>query len=159
MKAEANSVVRFHYNLSSEGTEIESSREREPLAVMLGIGNIIPGLESAIIGRAVGERFDITVPADQAYGERREAWTQRVSKKYFPNPAHLKPGMTTVLRTEDGQRMVTVIKVGSTVVDVDLNHPMAGKPLSFNIEIVEVRAPTEEEIAHGHVHGAGGHHH
>ncbi len=159
MKAEPNSVVKFHYSLSSEGASLESSREREPLTILLGAGNIIPGLESAILGREMGERFEVVVAPEQGYGERREDWVQRVPKKYFGNGDRLKPGATTVLSTKDGQRMVTIVKVGQSVIDVDLNHPMAGKTLCFDIELLEVRAASQEEIAHGHVHGAGGHHH
>ena len=159
MKIESNSVVRFHYNLSSDDAFVESSREREPLTILMGAGNIIPGLESALLGRSLGERFDISIKPEDAYGERREAWTQRVPKKYFSQSHNLQPGTTTVLHTAEGHRMVTVVKVGSSVVDVDLNHPMAGKTLKFDVEIVDVRAPTSEEIEHGHVHGEGGHHH
>ena len=79
-------------------------------------------------------------------------------KKYFRDAEQLQPGMTTMLNTKDGrQQMATVIKVGSSVIDVDLNHPMAGKTLTFAVEITDVREPTAEELAHGHVHGAGGH--
>ena len=159
MKAELNSVVKFHYSLSSEGAALESSREREPLTILLGAGNIIPGLESAILGREIGERFEVTIAPKEGYGERREDWTQRVPKKYFDQGARLQPGATTVLSTKEGQRVVTIIKVGQSVVDVDLTHPMAGKTLCFDIELVEVRSASQEEIAHGHVHGDGGHQH
>jgi FKBP-type peptidyl-prolyl cis-trans isomerase SlyD len=99
------------------------------------------------------------VPAAEAYGERNEALTQRVPKKYFPTNVTLRPGLTVMLQTQQGPRPVTVLKIGMSVIDVDLNHPMAGKDLSFDIEIVEVREASAEELAHGHVHGEGGHHH
>jgi FKBP-type peptidyl-prolyl cis-trans isomerase SlyD len=160
MQAEKDKVVFFHYRLKDEsGVEIEDSREREPFAILFGHGNIIPGLEQAIAGHGAGDRFDVIVPPGQAYGERREDFTQRVPKKYFPNADQLKPGDMSHLRTQEGHRTVTVIKVGSSVVDVDLNHPMAGKTLHFDIEVVDVRDATEEELQHGHVHGEGGHHH
>jgi FKBP-type peptidyl-prolyl cis-trans isomerase SlyD len=121
---------------------------------------LIPGLEKALAGREAGERFEVVVAPAEAYGDRREDFTQRVPKKYFRDADHLKPGMTTVLSTkESGQRQVTVRKIGSSVVDVDLNHPLAGKTLTFDIEIVDVRDATPEEIAHRHVHGAAGHAH
>jgi FKBP-type peptidyl-prolyl cis-trans isomerase SlyD len=82
-----------------------------------------------------------------------------VPKKYFQDGDRLQPGMNTVLNTQEGYRSVTVVKVGSSVIDVDLNHPMAGKTLHFAIEIVDIRAASDEEREHGHVHGAGGHHH
>ena len=160
MKIEKDKVVSFHYALSEAGTPVEDSREREPLVVMFGHGNIIAGLEQAMAGHVAGDRFDVVVAPDQGYGARREDATQRVPKKYFRDAEHLQPGMTTVLNTKDGrQQMATVIKVGSSVIDVDLNHPMAGKTLNFAIEITDVREPTAEELAHGHVHGPGGHHH
>jgi FKBP-type peptidyl-prolyl cis-trans isomerase SlyD len=160
MKAEKDKVVTFHYSLSDEsGAPLETSREREPLAILIGHGNIIPGLEQALEHHVAGDRFDVVVPPEQAYGARREDRTQRVPKKHFRDPDHLKPGATTVLSTKDGQRVVTIVKVGSSVVDVDLNHPMAGKTLRFDIEVVDVREASAEELAHGHVHGAGGHEH
>lgn len=160
MKAQNNTVAVFHYELSDEsGAKVESSREGEPIAVLLGAHNIIAGLEKAIVGRDAGERFQVTVPPAEAYGEYRADFTQRVPKKYFRDAEKLKPGMQTVLQSNDGPRMVTVAKIGQTVIDVDLNHPMAGKTLVFDIEIVEVREASDEEKAHGHVHGPGGHHH
>jgi len=161
MKAEKNSVVRFHYALSdASGAPIESSREGDPVTVLLGHGGIIPGIEEAIAGREAGEKFDVTVAPEKGYGERRENFTQRVPKKYFRNAEKLKPGMQTVLNVQGGgQRLVTVRKVGSSVIDVDLNHPMAGQTLQFAIEVVDVREATSEEIQHGHAHGPGGHEH
>lgn len=156
MKIEKNSVVRFHYSVSETGqAALESSRDRDPLAIMIGQGNIIPGLETAMMGREAGETFDVTVEPEQAYGDRRDGLSQRIPKKLFKN-ARLVPGMQVVLPTEMGPRAMTILKVGMSVVDVDLNHPMAGKTLDFNVEIVEVREASEEEKSHGHVHGEGG---
>ena len=159
MKIEKDRVVRFHYTVSEPGQDpVESSKEREPLAILVGHGNIIPGLEKALEGREAGDSFGADVPAADAYGERRDGLTQRVPKKHF-GAQRLAPGMQVVLQTNFGPRAVTIEKVGMTVVDVDLNHPMAGKDLHFDIEVVEVREATQEEIEHGHVHGDGGHHH
>lgn len=159
MKIEKDRVVRFHYTVSEVGQEpLETSEGREPLAILIGHGNIIPGLEKAMEGREAGEKFEVDVAAAEAYGERREGLTQRVPKKHFKG-ARLEPGMQAVLPTNFGPRAVTIQKVGMSVVDVDLNHPMAGKDLHFAIEIVEVREASAEEIEHGHVHGDGGHHH
>lgn len=152
-------IVRFHYQVGESGQPAqESSFEGEPIAVLIGHGNIIPGLEQALIGHGAGDRFEVTVAPADAYGERREDLTQRIPRKHF-GAARLQPGQQVRLDTRFGPRMVTVHKVGMSVVDVDLNHPMAGKTLHFEIEIVEVRAASAEEIAHGHVHGEGGHHH
>ena len=159
MKIEKDRVVRFHYTVSEQGQEpLESSKEREPLAILVGHGNIIPGLEKAMDGHEAGDNFAADVPAAEAYGEKREGLTQRVPKKHFEGQ-RLEPGMQVVLNTNFGPRAVTIEKVGMTVVDVDLNHPMAGKDLHFDIEIVEVREASAEELEHGHVHGDGGHQH
>ena len=159
MKIEKDRVVRFHYTVSEVGQEpIESSKDREPLAILVGHGNIIPGLEKAMMDKEAGENISVDVPAAEAYGERREGLSQRVPKKHFGN-TKLVPGMQVVLQTNFGPRAVTVEKVGMSVVDVDLNHPMAGKDLHFDIRIDDVREATAEEIEHGHVHGDGGHQH
>ena len=161
MKAGKDKVVSFHYTLSVDGAEAETSREQDaPLQVLLGHGQLIPGMESAIDGREAGESFSVDIAPEDGYGAYREDLSQRLSKKYFHQAARLKPGMTTVLQLkEGGQRMVTVKKVGMSTVDVDLNHPMAGKTLHFDIEVLDVREASEEEVAHGHAHGPGGHEH
>ena len=159
MKIEKDRVVRFHYAVAEQGAEpVESSQGGEPLAILAGHGNIIPGLEKAMDGHEAGDKFSVDVPAAEAYGEKREGLTQRVPKKHFGDQ-RLEPGMQVVLNTNFGPRAVTIQKVGMSVVDVDLNHPMAGKDLHFDIDIVDVREATPEELEHHHVHGDGGHHH
>ncbi|HZW17749.1 peptidylprolyl isomerase [Luteimonas lutimaris] len=159
MKIEKDRVVRFHYTVSEQGQEpLETSKERDPLAILAGHGNIIPGLDKALEGHVAGDSFGVDVAAADAYGERRDGLTQRVPKKHF-NEQKLAPGMQVVLNTNFGPRAVTIQKVGMSVVDVDLNHPMAGKDLHFDIEVVDVREASKEEIEHGHVHGDGGHEH
>lgn len=159
MKIQKDSVVRFHYTVGEVGQPAnESSNGGEPLAILIGHNNIIPGLEKAMEGREAGEKFEVDVPAAEAYGERREGLTQRIPKKHF-GEQRLMPGMQVVLQTNFGPRAVTIEKIGMSVVDVDLNHPMAGKDLHFDIEIVEVREASAEEVEHGHVHGEGGHQH
>jgi FKBP-type peptidyl-prolyl cis-trans isomerase SlyD len=159
LKIEKDRVVQFHYTVSEQGQEpLETSKERDPLAILAGRGNIIPGLDKALEGHVAGDSFGVDVPAAEAYGERRDGLTQRVPKKHF-NEQKLAPGMQVVLNTNFGPRAVTIQKVGMSVVDVDLNHPMAGKDLHFDIEVVDVREASKEEIEHGHVHGEGGHEH
>lgn len=159
MKIEKDRAVRFHYTVGEVGQPAtESSNGGEPLAILIGHGNIIPGLEKAMEGREAGETFAVDVPAADAYGDRKDGLTQRIPKKHFGNQK-LEPGMQVVLQTNFGPRAVTIEKVGLTAVDVDLNHPMAGKDLHFDIEIVDVREASAEEVEHGHVHGDGGHHH
>ena len=160
MKIEKDRVVRFHYAVAEAGQEpVENSKDGgQPLAILFGHGNIIPGLEKAMEGKEAGDSFKAAVPAAEAYGERREGLSQRIPKKHF-GAQKLEPGMQVVLQTNFGPRAVTIEKVGMSVVDVDLNHPMAGKDLDFDIEVVEVREASAEELAHGHVHGDGGHQH
>ena len=114
MKVEANKVVTFHYTVSDETGKLESSRDREePPAFLVGHGGLVPGLEKALDGRESGEHFEVAVAPADAYGERRADFTQRVPKKYFRDPDHLRPGMVTVLGVQGGgHRQVTVEKVG-----------------------------------------------
>ncbi len=160
LKIQKDRVVQFHYTVSEQGQEaIETSRDRdEPLAILAGHGNIIPGLDKALEGHVAGDRFGVDVAAADAYGERRDGSTQRVPKKHF-GEQKLAPGNQVVLNTNFGPRAVTIQKVGMSVVDVDLNHPMAGKDLHFDVEIIDVREASKEELEHGHVHGDGGHAH
>lgn len=164
MKAAKNTVVSFHYVVSEAGADaqpVDSSRDRgQPLVALLGYRQLVPGIENALEGREAGDRFEVEVVPADAYGERREGMIQRVPKKYFQHADKLRPGMQTVLQTRDGgQRMVTVHKVGMSAIDVDHNHPLAGKTLHFDIEVTGVRAPTPEELEHGHAHPEGVHHH
>ena len=157
---ERDRVVLFHYDLAdAQGQPLESSRGGSPVAIVHGHGNVIVGVERALEGHRAGERLSVTVPPEDGYGPRREDAVQRISKKHIQGPRKLRPGMRVGVQTEHGVRPVTVVKVGSSVVDVDLNHPMAGMTLRFEIEVLEVRAAEPEEIAHGHVHGPGGHAH
>ena len=127
-----------------QGETIESSVDAHPTAVLIGHQNAICGVEEALVGRSEGESFTVEVPPDEAYGEIPADWTQRVSKKYFNQPKRLRPGMITQLSTDKGTRSVQVIKVGNKVADVDLNHPLAGKTLTFDIEVLLVRPATPE---------------
>ena len=156
MKIEDNSVVRLHYTVSEPGVgQIESSRDSQPISVLIGHGNIVPGLESALRGHEAGETFNVSIGPEEGYGLRREGMVQRIPRKHFKG-AKLVPGQQVVLPTPQGQRAMTIQKVGMSVVDVDLNHPMAGKSLDFDVEILDVRAATDVEIQHRHAHGDGG---
>jgi len=160
MKIARDSVVLMTYRLSNAAGEvIEDALEGEPVALLQGHGNVIRGLERGLAGHEAGDRFEVIVAPLDGYGERRTDQLQRLSKKYFSDAKHLKPGMQTVLRTEQGQRRVTVVKVGGKMVDVDLNHPLAGETLHFLVNIVEVRPATAAELAHGHAHADGHDHH
>ncbi len=157
MKAGKDKVIALHYTLTVDGDKVESSHDLgEPLWILLGHGQLIPGLEKALQDHAAGDTLQVDLPAAEGYGERQQDQIQRMSKKYFPQADRLKPGMVTVLKLKDGgQRAVTVHKVGMSAIDVDLNHPMAGKALHFDVAIEDVREATEEELKHGHAHGPG----
>ncbi len=157
MKAGKDKVISLHYTLTVDGEQVESSHDRrEPLWILLGHGQLIPGLEKALEGHETGASLQVEVAAAEGYGERAEGQIQRMSKKYFPQANRLKPGMVTVLKLKDGgQRAVTVHKVGMSTIDVDLNHPMSGKALHFDVAIGDMREATEEELQHGHAHAPG----
>lgn len=160
MNISEHSVVSFHYTLkNARGEQLESSREGDAMTYLHGAGNIIKGLEKAMEGKASGDSFEVTVEPAEAYGERKSANIQRVAAKHFRNPKALKPGQVIGLQTRQGPVQVTVVKVGRFNVDVDANHPLAGQSLTFEVEITEVREASDEEKAHGHVHGPGGHQH
>lgn len=152
-----HSVVTFHYTLTGEnGETLESTRERDPMRYLHGAGNIIPGLEKAMDGREKGDTFSVTVTPEEAYGPRVAGKVQRVAAKHFPQPRRLKPGQRVQLQTRRGPMPATVLKVGRFNIDIDANHPLAGRTLTFDVEIVDVRDATAEEIAHRHAHGPGG---
>ena len=160
MQIDKDTVVQFHYQLhDGDGNEIETSDRSEPMAYLHGAGNIIPGLEKALAGHSAGDHVQVEVAPEEGYGPRQDNMVQRIPAKYLKHAGKLKPGMQVQLKTEEGPRWVTVIKVGLKAVDVDANHPLAGKVLRFSVEIVDVRAATDEERQHGHAHGPGGHHH
>lgn len=160
MPIEKNTVVTFHYILSDEtGETVESSRNGEPNVYLHGHGGILPGLAEALEGKEAGDSLSVTLTPDQAYGARKPDAIQRVPAKHLMGAKKWKPGMIAQVNTERGPRHVLVTKVGHKFIDVDTNHPLSGKTLTFDIEIVSLREAEPEEVAHGHVHGAGGHHH
>jgi FKBP-type peptidyl-prolyl cis-trans isomerase SlyD len=160
MQIAADKVVTFHYRVSdSDGSFSESSEGKQPAVYMHGRGNIVPGLEGEMLGKRSGDAFTVTVAAENAYGLRDPQAVQRVPIKHLVRPGKLAPGRIVVLNTQQGARQARVLKVGHFNVDLDLNHPLAGKTLVFEIEIVDVREPSAEELAHGHAHGPGGHDH
>lgn len=155
-----NCVASFHYTLTDkDGKVIDSSEGREPLAYLHGSGNIIPGLEKELEGKQVGDKLTVAVPAAEAYGERNEAMMQELPANMFSGVDKIEVGMEFHAQTEQGVQVVSVAAVDGDTVTVDANHPLAGVDLNFDVEVTDVRAATEEEVAHGHAHGAGGHEH
>jgi len=160
MTVEEKKIVSFHYTLTdADGKQIESSREHEPMSYLHGGSNIIPGLERAMAGHKEGDEFSVTVQPEDAYGVRSVANIQRVPLKRLGKIARPKVGQVLGLQTNQGPVQVTVTKVGRFNIDVDANHPLSGQVLTFAVEVMSVRDATEEELSHGHAHGAGGHDH
>ncbi len=153
-----DSVVSFHFTLKNvDGKTIESSVGDQPLVYLHGHKGIVPGLEEALNGLKKGDTLNVTLPPEKAYGERNEKLVQKVPRAEFPE--EVQPGMQFQADTPAGPMIITVTQVTDAEVTIDANPEMAGQTLVFDIEVVDVRAATKEELAHGHVHGPGGHHH
>ena len=159
MTISKNSVVAFHYTVSDEdGVQLDSSAGKEPLSYLHGANNIIKGLEQALEGKAVGDALSVTVPPEDAYGEHMDALVESVPKSAFgDNPINV--GMRFEAQTNQGPISVVVTDIQEDSVTVDGNHPLAGKTLTFDVAVDSVRQASAEELAHGHVHGPGGHAH
>ncbi len=160
MLIEQDKVVLIHYTLTDEaGKVLDSSSGGDPLAYLHGQGNIISGLESALNGKQAGDKLKARIEPADGYGVRDDALVQQVPRRHFGG-ADLQPGTQFHAQTSKGHaRVVTVTRVVGDMVTVDGNHPLAGEVLNFDVEVVEVREATQEELEHGHVHGPGGHHH
>ncbi len=160
MQIEVQKVVTLNYTLTdNEGTVIDESKDNS-FAYLHGASNIIPGLENALTGKLAGESLSVSVAPEDGYGERDAARTQSVPKNMFPEDAEIEIGMQFHAQGPNEETIVvTVTEVEDETVAVDGNHPLAGVELNFAVEIIEVRDASQEEIEHGHVHGAGGHHH
>jgi FKBP-type peptidyl-prolyl cis-trans isomerase SlyD len=154
-------VVLIHYTLTNDaGTVLDSSSGGEPLAYIHGQGNLISGLEKALEGKQAGDKLNVDIAPADGYGVRDPSLLQRVPMRAFGNASTVKKGMQFQAQTSQGQtQVVTVTAIQGDMVTVDANHPLAGENLHFDVEITAVRDASEEEMAHGHVHGPGGHHH
>lgn len=159
MQIADRTVASFHYTLTNDGGEVlDSSQGRQPLAYLHGAGNIVPGLEKALEGRQVGDSFDVDVVPEEGYGPRHDALVQTLPKSAFQGVPEPQPGMQFQGNSQQGPITVVVTSVDGDQVTVDGNHPLAGQTLHFAIEVAEVREASEDELNHGHVHGADGEH-
>jgi FKBP-type peptidyl-prolyl cis-trans isomerase SlyD len=160
MSIARDSVVSIHYTLRDDaGDLIDSSAEGEPLAYLHGHGNIVPGLERELEGKSAGDKLSVKVSPAEGYGEYEEQLVQKIPRRSLRGIANVRVGMQLHAQTAHGTRVVTVTQIVGDMITIDGNHPLAGKALSFDVEVTEVRQATEEELTHGHVHGPGGHHH
>lgn len=160
MQIAKDKVASIEYTLTdNEGQVLDSSVGGEPLAYLHGAGNIIPGLEKALEGRQVGDTFTVSIAPAEGYGEKDDSLTQEVPRRMFAGVDEIEVGMQFHAQTDNGMQVITVAAVRDDIITVDANHPLAGQTLNFDVKVVEVRAATREELEHGHVHGAGGHHH
>lgn len=153
-------VIGFNYTLTNSNNEVlDTSAQHGPLLFLEGAGQIIPGLEKEIIGMAVGEKTNVTIPAADAYGNKNNELVITVQRSQFPEGAELNIGDVFQVNQDQGMPPFAVVEINGDDITLDGNHPLSGQDLTFDIEITEVREATEEEVAHGHAHGEGGHHH
>ncbi len=153
MKVAKNMVVSFDYVLNNDkGENLDSSTKHGPLEYLHGFGNIIPGLESALEGKNVGDQFEVSVAPKDAYGEYNPALVQTLNKDQFSGVDQVSEGMQFKVDTEGGPLVVRVSEVNGENVTIDGNHPLAGQNLNFNVTIANIREASSTEIEHGHVH-------
>jgi FKBP-type peptidyl-prolyl cis-trans isomerase SlyD len=158
MQISDQAAVSFHYTLSNDaGEQLDSSIGDAPLFYLHGKGNIIPGLEAALEGRQAGDKFSVTIPPEQAYGVFDASMQQVVSKKMFDD-LDIEVGMQFHADVSHGAGIITITEINGDDITIDGNHPLAGVALTFDVEVVEVRDASADELAHGHVHGEGCNH-
>jgi FKBP-type peptidyl-prolyl cis-trans isomerase SlyD len=160
MQIAKNTAVQINYTLKNDAGEVlDSSEGAEPLAYLQGNGNLIPGLEKALEGKRAGDAVNVSIPPEEGYGVSDATLIQEVPRSAFEGIDQIEVGMQFHAESNHGPRTVTVTKVAADTVTVDGNHPLADQTLHFAVQIIEVRAASQEELSHGHVHGPGGHHH
>ncbi len=161
MQIGKNKVVSIEYTLRDpKGVVIDTSEGRGPLSYIHGVGNLIPGLESALEGRSVSaEKIAVKVSPEDGYGVREESLVSVIDKSAFQDSPTVEVGMQFHATDESGVRVITITKIEGDQVTIDANHPLAGIALAFDVVIREIREATAEELSHGHVHGPGGHDH
>jgi len=156
MQIAKHKVASIHYTLTdNDGKVLDSSSGREPLHYIQGIGNLIPGMEEGLEGKKQGDKVNLKVSPEKGYGVKSDELIQKVPRSAFGDQK-IEKGMQ--FQTNQGG-VVTVTNVGLSEITVDANHPLAGVELNFAVEVLSIREATEDELAHGHVHGPGGHHH
>lgn len=157
----ANKVVTLNFTLKDEqGNILDTTENAQPFSYISGQEQILPKLEAEVDTMLIGGKKHISIPAAEAYGEYNEEVVQVVGRENFPQDFLLEVGMQYIASAPDGTKMpFTITNVEGDDITIDFNHPLAGKDLEFDIELLDVRDATPEELAHGHVHGPDGHHH
>ena len=156
MNITKDKVVAIHYRLTNNSGEIlDSSEGKDPLVYIHGNGNLIMGMEEGVEGKIKGDKLSLKIAPEKGYGVKDSELTQQVPRVSFGDQK-IEKGMQ--FSTNQGG-VVTVTDIGSDTITVDANHPLAGVELNFDVEVVDVREATSDELSHGHVHGPGGHHH
>ncbi len=159
MQITDKTAVSIHYTLTNNGGEqLDSSIGAEPLVYLHGCGNIISGLESALTGKQAGDKFNVSIAPEEAYGLVDQSMVQVVSKKMFEG-MDVEIGMQFHADVSYGPGIITITEINGDDVTIDGNHPLAGEVLNFDVEVLDVRAATNDELTHGHVHGSGCNHH
>jgi FKBP-type peptidyl-prolyl cis-trans isomerase SlyD len=153
-------VVTLDYTLTVDGEIVDSSQEEGPIQFLHGHGNIISGLEAHLGGLTVGESLQVTVAAKDAYGDYDSGQIVDIPLDEFPEEICVEQGVELEMKDQDGDTLFArIVSVGKSRAKLDFNHPLAGKELTFDVNIVGLRAPTPEELEHGHIHGSEGHVH
>lgn len=152
MRIADNCVAKFHYTLTNnEGEILDSSEGKSPLTYLHGAGNIVPGLEKAMVDKAVGDKFKVEVDPEEGYGIKDPGMVQEVPMSMFSGVDSVEVGMSFQAQTHHGDRVVEVVKIEGDIVTIDGNHPLAGVPLNFDIEVTDVREATSDELEQGHI--------
>lgn len=162
LSAGPGTVVSFHYDLyDKDSVKIESSRKTDPVLCLHGERGVLLALQDAFVGKMAGDDFSITIPHQKAYGRHYPERRQRIARKKIDGGKQqsFRAGQIITLRGEQGPSPATVVKVGKFNLDIDTNHPLAGVDLTFDVSIIAVREASDDERAHGHAHGVGGHQH
>lgn len=159
MQISAQKVVSIHYTLTdNDGNILDTSSNGEPLNYIQGIGALIAGMEEGLEGKLKGDKLQLKIAPEKGYGIHQPEMIQQVPMSAFGGQM-VSPGMQFEAGTEEQRFIVTVTDVNDEFATIDGNHPLAGIELNFDVEVLEVREASEEELDHGHVHGPGGHHH
>jgi len=160
MNIEKDKAVSIDYTLTNDkGEVLDSSSGREPLAYLHGNGGLIPGLEKELEGKAKGDKLKAVVAPDQAYGVRSDELVQEVPLENFQEKNEVQVGAQFQVQNGEQVHIATVTALSETSATIDMNHPLADETLHFDVEVMDVREATKEELEHGHIHGAGGHQH